>query len=237
MSHSLREGEPVPSAPRAETPPRSQGPGSLRLGPRTAPRSHAAPATWPGPSGGSPCSCPPTSTPGVPVPPRTRRAAPQTRPVPTRTVPAPLPPAAARSQPAGSPPPPAGGLVNRLTEFMGALAVTPSPSQGSPPRRLRSLQGGRFRPHGLALLSAPAVTPARPPPVPFTEPQPVTEAADLGAGKAARHRHLGAGSPGCAGRPAPRGPRSATGPPRPGGGLLSRHPGVPVSPALRPAAN
>lgn len=61
------------------------------------------------------------------------------------------------------PAPTPGGLVNRLSEFMGELAVTPSPSagQGSPPRLFwgcppPSLAGGP------ALVSAQAVTSGNP---------------------------------------------------------------------------
>lgn len=61
------------------------------------------------------------------------------------------------------PAPTPGGLVNRLSEFMGELAVTPSPSagQGSPPR----LFWGCPPPSpagGLALVSAQAVTSGNP---------------------------------------------------------------------------
>lgn len=66
----------------------------------------------------------------------------------------------------GGPAPTPGGLVNRLSEFMGELAVTPSPSagQGSPPRLFwgcppPSRQGGRLsfllRPSPVATLGVP----------------------------------------------------------------------------------
>lgn len=63
----------------------------------------------------------------------------------------------------GGPAPTPGGLVNRLSEFMGELAVTPSPSagQGSPPR----LFWGCPPPSpagGPALVSAQAVTSGNP---------------------------------------------------------------------------
>lgn len=209
-------------APRGQKP--QLGPGNRRLGLRTGRPVGRPPPPPPGPCipGGSRVQVSP-STPGVRAPERTRwehhrHAAaghlprrPFARDV-GRSASAPAR-APARSRLAGPCPHPAGGLVNRLNEFMGELAVTPSPSAGQAAtvtaiilgRSLPSVGGWR------SVLLGGHARPASPAP---TRPScalggapAVTEVDRPGeAGEAPRHLPLGVSSPGSAGHQLPTAP-------------------------------